>query len=209
MNNDRAWFLAHKQEFEEALNQPFKALAEDTLTLMREGWPELDFQSHISRIYRDARRLFGRGPYKDHLWFTIQRAERHAVGPMFWFEVDGKSWSHGMGIWEDAPDIAAAFRARIDADPARFESLVRGLSQLGEYRLWGESYKRPKGDRGEFLNPWYNLKHFSVGYEHGYGGVMYTDALPQRLAHDFAGLMPMFNFLSEVYNDALIERAGR
>ena len=209
MNNDRAWFQAHRQEFEDALNQPFRALAFDTLARMQKAWPDHDFQLHISRIYRDARRLFGRGPYKDRLWFTLQRGERRARGPMFWFEVDGMSWSHGMGIWEDAADIGEAFRARIDADPARFEALARGVAARGEFKLWGPEYKRPKGDRGEVINPWYNRRHFSVGYEHGYGGVMYTDALPDVLADDFNALMPLFEFMGEVYNDVLIRRAGK
>ena len=30
----------------------------------------------VSRIYRDARRLHGRGPYKDHLWFCVERPSR-------------------------------------------------------------------------------------------------------------------------------------
>ena len=49
----------------------------------------------------------------------------------------------------------------------------------------------------------------SVGWERGYGGEMFTDALPRRLADDYTALMPMFRFLREVYNNVLIERAGR
>ena len=29
-NNERPWFLAHKEQFERCLNQPFKALAQET-----------------------------------------------------------------------------------------------------------------------------------------------------------------------------------
>ena len=81
MNNDRAWFLAHKQEYEDALNGPFRALAFETLEKMQAAFPDQEFQTHIARIYRDARRLFGRGPYKDHLWFSLQSGERRAYGP--------------------------------------------------------------------------------------------------------------------------------
>ena len=71
-HNERPWFLAHKEQFERCLNEPFKALAAETTEKMRLRWPQMDFQSHVSRIYRDARRLYGRGPYKDHLWFTVE-----------------------------------------------------------------------------------------------------------------------------------------
>lgn len=209
MNNDRTWFLAHKQEFENVLNQPFRALAADTLAALQARVPAEEFQVHTSRIYRDARRLFGRGPYKDHLWFAVYSGQRHTVGPMFWFEIGGMSWSYGMGIWEDSADVAAAWRDAIDADPARFEAIVKGIEARGPYRLWGDMYKRPKGDRGDVINPWYNRRHFSVGWEEGYGGPLYTDALPGVLAEAYAALMPMYAFMKEVYNNVLIERAGR
>lgn len=209
MNNDRTWFLEHKQTFEDVLNQPFRALGFETLEQLQRAFPEQDFQLHLARIYRDARRLFGRGPYKDHLWFSIQSGERRAFGPMFWFEIGGTGWSCGAGNWEDAADIAEHWRARIDADPARFEKIVRGIEKRGRYLLYGEQYKRPKADRGELLNPWYNRKHLSVGYEFGYGGVMYTPQLVDTLAETFTALMPFYQFLRDVWNDTLIERAGR
>ena len=207
MNNDRTWFLAHKQEYEDALNGPFRALAAETLERMRRDFPEEDFQAHLARIYRDARRLFGRGPYKDHLWFSLQSGERRAFGPMFWFEISGTGWSCGAGNWEDAADIAECWRARIDAEPARFEGIIRGMLARGPYLLYGDMYKRPKADRGEFLNPWYNRKHLSVGYEHG--GVMFTPELTDALAETFTALMPFYRFLRDVWNDVLIARAGR
>ena len=209
MNNDRTWFNEHRQEYEDHLNRPFRALAFETLALLQRRFPEQEFQVHIARIWRDARRLFGRGPFKDHLWFSIQSGERKASGPMFWFELDGTGWSYGAGNWEDAADIAAAWRALIDADPARFEGLVREIGARGPFRLWGDAYKRLKADRGEFLNPWYNRRHISVGREQPYGGAMYTPDFPQYLTDRFAELMPFYLFLREVWNNVLIERAGR
>ena len=75
--------------------------------------------------------------------------------------------------------------------------------------VWGDTFKRPKADRGEFLNPWYNRRHISVGREQPYGGVMYTPELPGYLAARFAEYMPLYRFLQEVWNNVLIERAGR
>ena len=61
-NNDRAWFAEHKQEFQDAVMTPTKALAGDLYDWFQEAYPDLHLNVHISRIYRDARRLFGRGP---------------------------------------------------------------------------------------------------------------------------------------------------
>ena len=85
-HNERPWFLAHKEQFEQLLNRPLKALAADTAALMEQRFPSRGFKLHVSRIYRDARRLFGRGPYKDHLWFSLKSNEILLEGPMFWFE---------------------------------------------------------------------------------------------------------------------------
>ena len=209
MNNDREWFNAHRDEYESHLNGPFRALAAETLALLQARFPNQDFQSHIARIWRDARRLFGRGPFKDHLWFSIQSGDHRAGGPMFWFELDPTGWSYGAGCWDDTPDVAAAWRALIDADPARLERLVLDIAARGPFTLWGELYKRPKADKGELLNPWYNRKHISVGREQPYGGVMFTPDFPGYLADRFDELMPFYRYLLEVWNNVLIERAGR
>ena len=101
-NNERPWFLAHREQFERCLNRPFRALAQESLRLLSERCPERDFRMHVSRIYRDARRLFGRGPYKDHLWFTLF-CGRGDEDPCFWFELGAARWAYGLGFWGARP----------------------------------------------------------------------------------------------------------
>ena len=97
-NNERPWFEAHKEEYIRLLKEPFQALAEDTLAEMRRRYPERDFTLHVSRIYRDARRLFGRGPYKDHLWFSIKESTARQQGRSLWFELGAAEYSYGCGF---------------------------------------------------------------------------------------------------------------
>ena len=209
MNNDRTWFNEHREEFERHLNGPFRALTAETLALMAERYPELELQSHVSRIYRDARRLFGRGPFKDHLWFTIQTGSHREGGPVFWGEVSGTGWSYGAGVWEDAADLSEGFRRHIDADLPAFEALAAGVAALGDYQLYGESYKRPKGDRGPVVNPWYNRKHHSVGRDLPFGGMLFDPELPRLLADEFGKLVPMYRFMLAVWRDVSAQRAAR
>ena len=130
-NNERPWFLAHKDEFEEYVNAPFKALAGECFALMEQRYPALDCRVHVSRIYRDARRLFGRGPYKDHLWFSIKASQVLLEGPMFWFEVGAADYSYGMGFYSATPAQMEAFRRSIDANPERFRRIVEQGKELG------------------------------------------------------------------------------
>lgn len=196
-HNERPWFLEHKEEFETVLNRPFRALCAETTALMSERFPERDFDAHVSRIYRDARRLFGRGPYKDNLWFTIFETAQHNEGPAFWFEIGRTSWSAGAGFWDASPSSMEAFRRQIDANPARFERMLDGICR--DWKLWGSPYKRPKGERGERIDPWYNRRNISVGLEKDHGEEIYDEALPERLTELYARLLPMFDFFCEAW----------
>lgn len=192
-NNERPWFMEHKEQFERVLNEPFKALADETLTLVQQRFPDKGFLGHVSRIYRDARRLFGRGPYKDHLWFVIHTGSRHAQGPAFWFELDAATYSYGLGFWDATSASMDALRRQIDANPAHFERLVGSLPK--KWRLWGEEYKRAKADRGEVINPWYNRRYISFGWEKDLEDGAFDERLPYVLADCFEKLMPMHDYL--------------
>ena len=56
-NNERGWFMDHKQDYQNHLLAPTRALAEQVYDAMHEGFPDEPFLLKMSRIYRDARRL--------------------------------------------------------------------------------------------------------------------------------------------------------
>ena len=198
-NNERPWFLAHKQEFEDNVNTPFKALAADTFALLTRRVPGFEGNVHVSRIYRDARRLFGRGPYKDHLWFTIQDSAIVHDGLAFWFEIGPSAYRYGMGFYGASPAQMEVFRRQVDANPARFRRLAQALERKG-WMLSGEQYKRPKALHDDaLLDSWYNSKYVGVNKSFDWGGAAYTDALPGVVADAFQELMPMYRYLMEVY----------
>lgn len=194
-HNERPWFLAHKEEFLRELKEPFDALAQDTQAEMCRRWPEKELRLHVARIYRDARRLHGRGPYKDHLWFSLQHGGGLFRGPMFWFEVGAADYGAGMGFYSASPEQMAAYRAYIDANPGEMERLARGILAQNTFRLEGEDYRRPRGDRGALLNPWYNKKTVGLSYSHDFGEALYSPALPARLAEELSALMPYYELL--------------
>lgn len=197
-NNERPWFLAHKEEFEQVLNRPFKALADETFALTVQNHPDTPLMLHTARIYRDARRLHGRGPYKDHLWFSIKEDDKLLNGPMFWFEIGAADYSYGMGFYSAKSAQMEAFRRRIDANPAEFERIARAIDALECFQISGEEYKRPKGDRGEVINRWYNRKRAGVECTREFGGALYSAELPCILSEAFSALMPLYEYLSVI-----------
>ena len=206
-HNERPWFLEHKEQFERVLNQPFKALAKETGALLQARFPDMTVQGHVSRIYRDARRLFGRGPYKDHLWFTLWDSAAGREGPAYWFEIGAATYGWGMGWFEAAPAEMEQFRRTIDANPARFARLAGEIAALEQnYKVIGPGYARPKGSYDEPVKSWYERKWVGVEAMRDLEGDAFTPELPKLLADAFKELTPMYRFLLEVRQAA--GRAG-
>lgn len=196
-NNERPWFQEHREEFEINLNQPFKDLGKDTFAILEQRYPLSDFELHLSRIYRDARRLFGRGPYKDNLWFSIRDPKNGGADPAFFFEITPRGWCFGLGFYSAKASEMEAFRKSIDANPERFKRLAASVARMKEFVLEGPEYKRAKGDYGKIVNEWYNRRYVSVVSEHDYDDWLMSEELPRKLADAFAKLMPMFEYLNQ------------
>ena len=60
-NNERPWFEAHKETYLSELYRPMKDLGAEIYDFLSERRPEDAMMCRVSRIYRDARRLHGRG----------------------------------------------------------------------------------------------------------------------------------------------------
>ena len=195
-NNERAWFLEHKEEFEQVLNTPFRLLAKETYELFTLRHPELDCKLHIARIYRDARRLHGRGPYKDNLWLSIERpAELWTANTCFWFGVHPEYWSYGMGYWMPKPATMAALRRRIDADPKTMECMMKGLAAQSEFTLETEEYKKLRSvPPSPILEPWYRAKNFSLGHQEPWTEELYSRAVVERMKQGFEFLLPWYDY---------------
>lgn len=208
-NNERSWFLEHKDEFERDVNLPFKALAGETMQLMERRWPDRELSLHVSRIYKDARRLHGSGPYKNHLWFSIKSSAALLEGPMFWFEVGAKDYAYGMGFYSATARQMAAFRQSIDANPARFARIAEAVEAQPDFTVTGEEYSRSKGSYDGVIARWYNRKRVGVEVDRDFGGDALSEKLPELLCDAYDKLMPLYDFFVEFYRMAPPEERER
>ena len=199
-NNERQWFLQNKDRFENVLNEPFKELAHNTHDLVTSEFPDEVLELHVSRIYRDARRLFGRGPYKDRLWFTIKNRRNGFDGAAFFFEINPAGWCYGLGLYCEKPSKMEEFRKSVAANPAAFESLASEIEKMPDFEIQGEEYKKPKGDFGPIINKWYNRKYVDAVSNHDFEGELFSENLYTFLADEFIKLMPMYKFLNRFGN---------
>ena len=204
-NNERSWFEEHKQEYLDFVAAPMKELALQTQEAMQEKFPDLQLQVRVSRIYRDARRLHGRGPYKDHLWFVLHRPKDDRMGaiPCFYFEIAPEYHSVGMGYYSATPLTMAKFRARIDRDPTVMEKLARRLQKQERFVLDGKEYVRPKGNPGTLLAPWYNRRSVALTWDRNCEGSLFTPELADEILEGFVFLEPYFRFFDSLDGDKL------
>lgn len=206
-HNERGWFLEHKEEYRSLVDGPMRQLAAQVGQAMQEEFPQLGLSLKISRIYRDARRLHGRGPYKERMWFSLRRlGQGEAVTPAFYFELAPEYYSYGMGTYDPTPLTMAKLRARIDRDPASLEKLARRLNGQEEFVLGGAEYKRPKGDPGPLLFPWYNRRQIVISSDHNCEGILFTSQLQDQVLQGFRFLEPYYRWMEALSGDPVPER---
>lgn len=194
-NNSKDWFSAHRQEYEDLLHTPVKALAYDLQAYFTEQYPQHSWRVHISRIYRDARRLHGRGPMNDHLWFCLYAdAEKDSAVPAFYFGFEPEGYDYGMGCRTQSTAVMDLLRAEAVRNPDKLDALRLLFEQQDVFTLDGEHYRRPKVQVREALMPWVNRKYlgFRCGRPHGDEG--FGAGLFDTVRQGYALLMPLYEY---------------
>ena len=153
-------------------------------------------------IYRDARRLFGRGPLKDNIWFSFQNElEGRENAPCLWFELGCEGYGYGFGYWCQ-PAAAARFRRLADQNPKELEKLAKKLDEQDVFSLQGPEYARPKGHADDSLNHWYNRRSFSISCERNYDALSYSRELLDAVKAGYEFLMPYYEYFDKSYRMA-------
>ena len=202
-NNERAWFEAHKEDYLQSFYRPMKELGAEVYDYISAKRPEDPLVCKVTRIYRDASRLHGRGPYKDHLWFCVEPpVEDWTTRPTFWFELGPDYWGYGLGCWMARPMDMAKLRARIVRDPKPMEALTKKLNAQTEFTLGGERYKRPKaGAPNELLAPWFSAKNITVTHEDKLTEELFSRDIVERIKTGYDFLLPYYDYFLTLPSD--------
>lgn len=200
-NNERDWFLPRKEIYQKHLLEPTKELAHQVYGGLHEAFPDEPLMVKVSRIYRDARRLHGQGPYKDHLWFSIRTGDKDWTGrPTFYFEISPEYYDYGMGFWCAKADTMQRYRERIDRDPRELTKLVRQFNKQEVFALTGAEYARSKGEVSDLLRPWYQKKSINLHHEAPLDEKIFSPALADEVLQNLLHLMPYYRFFAEITN---------
>jgi uncharacterized protein (TIGR02453 family) len=147
-NNDREWFAANRDRYEEQLLEPALAFIDAFAGPLAKISPHFRADARPSggslfRIHRDTRFSKDKSPYKTNvgIHFRHERA-KDAHAPGYYLHIGPDEAFAGGGIWH--PDTAGATRIReaIVADPKGWTTATRTGAFAKRLELGGDSLKR-------------------------------------------------------------------
>ena len=194
MNNNREWFLPHKEQYVRSLYEPMKALGQELFRPFLERPGNL---LKVSRIYRDAR-LHHPDPYKESLWICIrQDVEWWAENPCLYFEISPEGVSYGLIHWRPRVSVLEDMRRDIADRPEQFLELIRSTEERTGVPVTAELYKRPKPTEDPRLAPFFAWKsNIACCKEEEPGENLFTPELARRVEDFFRELIPLYEYLN-------------
>ncbi len=201
-NNNKAWFEAHRTEYEQHLLTPMKALVSELASPLLAIDPELVTTPGraISRIHRDTRFSRDKSPYKTTTWITFKRPLKEwQDAPCFFFELALESYRFGMGFYSAAKGTMDRLRERIERRPAEFQKAIDFYAGQEIFVLEGERYKRPlRPDLPDSLQEWHGRKNLYLVCNRQPDAALFTRRLVDDLRQGFILLAPFYDFLWRV-----------
>jgi uncharacterized protein (TIGR02453 family) len=208
-NNQREWFHAHRDDYEEHILSPMRLFVEEMDVRFANFAPEFigNPRRSIFRIHRDVRFSKDKSPYKTHAacWFSHRNAshgvgsETHGGGAGFYFHLEPGASITAGGIWMPPRPSLNRLREAIAKAPRRFAATMRGHAFRRRFVGLSEEavLKRlPRGfSPGHPAEPWLRFCSFTVS-------APLTDAqvtdrtLCDRVQRDFSLALPLVRWLN-------------
>ncbi len=147
-NNDREWFAANRDRYEDHLLEP-------ALAFIAAFAPRLEKISRhfradarpsggsLFRIYRDTRFSKDKSPYKTNLGIHFRHEQAKSVNaPGYYLHIGPGEVFAGGGIWHPPTEAATRIREAIVEDPKRWKQAAHGGAFAKRLELGGDSLKR-------------------------------------------------------------------
>ena len=150
-NNNREWFNAHKERYEETVRGPaldfiadfgprLKSLSKHFLAIPKKSG------GSMMRPYRDTRFSKDKTPYKTNIGIQFRHERGKDVhAPGYYLHIEPDSFFLGVGIWHPDGTALKCIREAIDEHQKKWLALNKGkFTQI--FELSGDSLKtQPRG----------------------------------------------------------------
>ena len=132
-NNDRDWFKARKETYEEELKTPLELLLADGARRLSNA--DLPLTAHPKesrfRIYRDMRFTDDKTPHKTHVSGVFDRSGHRDENGVVHVHVEPGYCFLGAGLYQPSVSYLRPVRKRIAAEPERFFELLDEMDARG------------------------------------------------------------------------------
>lgn len=148
-NNDREWFKARKERYDEAVRGPAIQFILDFGHRLRSISPHFraDPRSNggsLFRIYRDTRFSRDKSPFKTHTGIQFRHdAGKDAHAPGFYLHLEPGGCFIGLGSWRPGSGALRKIREGLVEDPRGWQRAVEDEEFRSHFELSGDSLVRP------------------------------------------------------------------
>ena len=148
-NNSRDWFKANQARYEADVREPMLAFISDFGPLLHDISERFEADPRkaggsMFRIHRDVRFSKDKSPYKTQVGAQFRHeAGRDAHAPGFYLHLEPGGVFVGVGLWRPETAVAGRIRQAMVEDPESWIAASRAEEFVADWRLSGESLKRP------------------------------------------------------------------
>ena len=202
-NNNREWFQARKDIYEEYVKAPMVELVtavERGMSAFAPDFAAIEPSKAIYRIYRDTRFSNDKTPYKTHIAASLWRRDLDKNGtPGYYFGVSPEHVEVGGGSYMVCPPELLKLRNHVAADHKTFTRIAENKELKKRYGgIQGEKLTRvPKGFPADHpAADWLKMKQYYVYIQLDGKLAASPQLLPEILAH-LKAAAPLIDWLSD------------
>ncbi len=208
-HNDKAWFEANRDVYEQELREPMRQLVEALDARLSSIAPEIvgDPRRSMFRIHRDVRFSRNKSPYKTNAgaWLYHRDAGRkvgtvgEGGGAGFYFHIEPTTCFMAGGIWMPARPALLRIREAIAAQPRALPRLMRAPAfqrRFDGLRDEPKLHRVPRDfPRDHPAAEWLKLQSFTATASIA-PSVVTSSRLVDRLCRDFEAVVPLVRWLN-------------
>ena len=148
-NNNREWFTANKQRYEDEVRTPALNYIESMTQHMAKISPYFVVSAKkvggsLMRVHKDIRFSKDKTPYKTNVGIHFKHARGKDVhAPGFYLHLEPGELFIAAGIWRPESSTLKNVRTLIDEYPDEWKDLTRKVTGKSGYQFDGDSLKRP------------------------------------------------------------------
>jgi len=201
VNNNKPWFDANKERFENA-KKDFEEFVNEVLSGLGKAdsaYKEIAAKDCIFRIYRDVRFSKDKTPYKSHFGAHINKGGKKMNNAAFYMHLEPGKCFAGGGMWMPEADKLKAIRQEIDYNFPAFKEIVDEPKFVALFgKLEGEQLKSvPKGY--EATNPaaeYLKMKSFVASHQIS-DEVLMSPGATKKCVEVYNTMQPLIDFLNK------------